>query len=463
MAEQPRHARSTATHVGRHSSSHRPVQNQHPGSSHHPAQDPHSARHGSHVAPKPKRVRGRWPVRFIAIAAILVVATLLFSCLATNHPSRDAASDLVAAAEKTTATTQQVGASAAASSPALSEATSAIIVDGEGNELWGINEDEELPMASITKIMTAMVAIDSGMDLSATDQGIDTSLESGAVVAGYSSADTPTGLELLRVMLVPSANDAAENLATDAAGSREAFIEKMNEKAQEIGMTHTHFMNPTGLEEDGHYSSAADLALMGRYALEHYPLIAQTIRLRSTTATIGGHAKTFTATDSLLQMTPGMLGIKTGSVAFGTSFLGAYQQDGTRVYTCVLGCSTESGRFRDTTSLIDWAFSDAYVRKVYASKSIPVTTVSFSDHFGWVSDVYPISSAIGYVCPGEAGVEQTSVVSTASMGLPGSLWGTSTWTQSGRAVAEADYVVSTPHPEAASLETILFPLEARMR
>lgn len=391
----------------------------------------------------------------------MFVAIQQFTCISSDHPAVDEPSAPVL--EKTTVTTTQIGARAATSSPELIEATSAIVVDEEGNELWGTNEDEELPMASITKIMTAMVVLDSGMDLTATYQGVDTSLESGAVVAGYTSSDHPTGLELFRVMLVPSANDAAENLAVDAAGSRQAFIKKMNEKAQEIGMTHTHFMNPTGLEEDGHYSSAADLALMGRYALEHYPLIAQTIRLKSTTATIGGQTATFTATDRLLQSMPGMLGIKTGSVAYGTSFLGAYEQDGTRVYTCVLGCSTEDGRFVDTSSLIDWAFSEAYARKVYASKDIPVTTVSFADHFGWASDVYPIASAIGYASPGDDGVEQRSVASTASMELPGSLWGTSTWTQAGRTVAEAAYVVSAPHPETASLETTLFPLEARMR
>lgn len=397
----------------------------------------------------------------VALAALLAIFCLAFGWH-TGRGSDGEAADLPSFT-RTETSVSAVGAEATGTAPALSEAKAAIVVDEDGRELWGTNEDEELPMASITKIMTAMVVLDSGVDLSSTYQGISVTLEEGAVKAGYSEADTPSVKELLQVMLVASANDAAENLAVDIAGSREAFVGLMNEKAEEIGMAHTHFMNPTGLEEDGHYSCVSDLVLMGRYALEHYPLIAQTIRLSSAEATISGKTKTMASTDSLLHSLSGMLGIKTGSVESGTGFLGAYEKDGTRIYTCVLGCTTEAGRFTDTERLISWTYSQGYVRKTYATTRIPVATVGFADHFGLVLDVSAMEPAIGYVWPGSDGVEEVSAKSTQTMSLPGALWGSSTWTQAGRCVASAAYVASSsPHPDRRTIDEKIDPLEARI-
>ena len=131
--------------------------------------------------------------------------------------------------------------------PTLTEAQAAIVVDQAGNVLFSKNADQEFPMASITKVMTAIVALDSGKSLDDVCTITDANLGGEAQAAGYVETDTPTFRELLNAMLVYSANDAAYNVAVNVAGSEAAFVERMNAKAQEIGMTHTHFVNSHGL------------------------------------------------------------------------------------------------------------------------------------------------------------------------------------------------------------------------
>ena len=240
--------------------------------------------------------------------------------------------------------------------PKLTEATTAIVTDAQGNVLWSKNPDQELPMASITKVMTAIVALDSGVNLDEPCKITVPDLEEGSQVAGLTSDDTPTLRQLIMMMLVYSANDAAYNIAVNVSGSQQAFVDQMNKKAAEIGMTHTQFQNPHGLDADGHHSTARDLALMGRYAREHYPLIASAVHIRSYTTTVGGEQRTFHSTDDLMDTYRGLLGIKTGAEDSGTAFLGASKRGNITLYTCVLGCETTQGRFDDTAILMNWAY-----------------------------------------------------------------------------------------------------------
>lgn len=268
------------------------------------------------------------------------------------------------------------------SQPQLAEAQCAIVTDGAGNVLWSKNPQQEMAMASITKIMTAMVALDSGKDLDAPCTITVEDLGADSQTVGFTSADTPTLRELIQAMLVYSGNDAALNVAINVAGSEEAFVDLMNQKAQELGMAHTHFANSHGLEADGHYSCVEDLALMGRYARSNYPLIASTVRRRSVTMTIDGTTRTLNSTDSLMDTYQGLLGMKTGTVAAGAAFLGASMRGTVELYTCVLGCATSAGRFSDTAALMDWAY-DNFLR----------TRVSNPN---WVIDVRPY--ALDFAC-----------------------------------------------------------------
>lgn len=295
--------------------------------------------------------------------------------------------------------------------PKLTEATTAIVTDAQGNVLWSKNPDQELPMASITKVMTAMVALDSGVDLDKPCEITVPNFEEGSQVAGLTSADTPTLRQLIMMMLVYSANDAAYNIAINVSGSQQAFVEQMNKKAAEIGMTHTQFQNPHGLDTDGHYSTARDLALMGRYAREHYPLIASAVHTRSYTVTVGGEQRTFHSTDDLMDTYRGLLGIKTGAEDSGTAFLGASKRGNVTLYTCVLGCKTTQGRFDDTAILMDWAYHN--YNRISVQRANQVVQIRFSeDNFLLSAVVKPSTSTTYMAWPGSKDFTyQTAILS----------------------------------------------------
>ena len=252
--------------------------------------------------------------------------------------------------------------------PEVEEAQAAIVVDSSGSILWSKNVEREMGMASVTKVMTAVVALDSGMDLDTVCSIDYVDLGPYSQTAGFTSDDAPTLRDLLRVMLVYSGNDAACYVAQNVAGSVDEFVVLMNAKARELGMNHTHFANPHGLEEDGHYSTVEDLVILGRYALEHYPFIASTVRLPYTEAYCDGWYQTFSSTDYLLDVYQGALGIKTGSEKSGYCFLGAARRDGATLYTCVLGCDSDWGRWSDTMALLDWGYSVRTTRRVAAGR-----------------------------------------------------------------------------------------------
>ena len=285
--------------------------------------------------------------------------------------------------------------------PDIEEAQAAIVVDSSGSVLWSMNAHEELGMASITKVMTAVVALDSGIDLDTVCSIDYVDLGPYSQTAGFVEDDEPTLRDLLRVMLVYSGNDAACYVAQNVAGSEEAFVDLMNEKAAELGMEHTHFMNPHGLEEEGHYSTVGDLVILGRYALENYPFIASTVRLPSVEAYCDGWWQTFDSTDYLIETYEGALGIKTGSETFGYCFLGAARRDGATLYTCVLGCDSDWGRWDDTMELLDWGYSVMSSREV-ASDGWLIDVMPFAYDFRFNCPVYPADdTSIGYYRTGE--------------------------------------------------------------
>lgn len=315
--------------------------------------------------------------------------------------------------------------------PTLSEAQAAIICDQAGNVLYSKNADQELPMASITKIMTAMVALDSGKSMDDVCTITDPQLDGTAQQAGYTTTDTPTFRELMMAMLVFSANDAAYNVATNVAGSEEAFVDLMNQKAQELGMTHTHFSNSHGLEEDDHYSCAQDLVTMGRYALSHYPFIAQAVITRTTTVHVNGTEVVLGSTDALVGSYAGMRGIKTGAYSEGYTFLGACERDNVQLFTCVLGCATNSGRFADTQAMLDWAYGNyRELEPVQASTIVSVRPYLYS--FA-LKAVVSSSTDAGEVWPAGGDVTYTTVRSKSGrMFDVDDYVGTTTWYQDGR-------------------------------
>lgn len=271
------------------------------------------------------------------------------------------------------------------SQPELEEAEGAALLDTGGNVLYAYNEEARFPPASTTKVMTAMVALDSGRNLDEMVTIREDDLGEGGQLADYGDGDqVPLG-ELMQVMLVYSGNDAAYNTACHIAGSEEAFAKLMNAKAKEIGMQNTHFVNSHGMDVDDHYSCAKDLAIMGRYAMQHYPFICQTVVMEEAETTVRGYPTVLKATDQLLGKFDGIRGVKSGAVADGYSFVGASGRGDIQLYSGVIGCKTAMGRFNDTATLMEWGY-----------ENFGEYTIS---NASWITRLQPYAYDFGYKVP----------------------------------------------------------------
>lgn len=329
------------------------------------------------------------------------------------------------------------------SAPAIAESTAAYLTDAHGNVLYDLNGDMELPMASITKIMTAMVALDSGIPLDQEITFVADSYQEDAQLAGYRDGDVLTFAQLLRVTLIYSGNDTATNIAYAVSGNEEDFAQLMNEKAQQIGLQHTHFANPHGLEQEGHYSCAADLCKMGQYAMEHYPFIRQTVQTRSIDVTIDGETYTLYSTDELMETYQGLLGIKTGKTESGTSFLGSARRNMVTLYSCSLCCETDEGRFDDTRAMLDWAY-DQYHQNTFVQDNWMVRAATWQDGFWLKCPVSARLTASGMVYQ-DGEVSSSTVMSEPNTIIgAGDTYGSSVWTQGERLVSSAEYRAAQP-------------------
>ena len=237
-----------------------------------------------------------------------------------------------------------------AAGPGIS-AASAILIDGEsGRVLYAQNAEEERPIASITKLMTALVAVESHPDLSevVTIRTEWTGVEGSSM---YLKAGEELTLEaLLYGLMLASGNDAAVAIAGFCAGDVDTFVAWMNDKAAELGMEHTHFENPNGLNDEGHYSTAADMAALARVVMEHEAL-AKIVGTRS--ITVAG--RTLTNHNKLLWRYEGCTGLKTGYTdRAGRTLVSCAERDGQRLIAVTLN---DPNDWADHAALFDYGFA----------------------------------------------------------------------------------------------------------
>jgi D-alanyl-D-alanine carboxypeptidase (penicillin-binding protein 5/6) len=213
-----------------------------------------------------------------------------------------------------------------------------VVMDWEtGQALSRHSAYRELPPASLTKIMTALVALEAGVPEGPFQIPADCTTRQ-QVTLGLLPGEIVKPDDLLRASLIISANDAAMGLATAVAGSKPAFVDRMNAKATALGLTHTHFLNPVGLHQQGHYSCAMDLASLSRIALRNEQFRAL-VKQKSFTMNLRGASKTWKSRNELLFQYQFADGIKTGYVSAGGECLAASAtKDGWRLITVLLGC-----------------------------------------------------------------------------------------------------------------------------
>ncbi len=247
-------------------------------------------------------------------------------------------------------------ASANALVPPELSAASAILVDGEsGRVLFERNAHTERSIASITKLMTALVAAER---IVSPEQEV-TVLPEWTGIEGSSiylrAGETVTMETLLYGLLLNSGNDAAVALAGACAGDVATFVEWMNARAAQLGMEHTGFTNPNGLSEEGHYSTAYDMALLARVCLND-PVVAEIVSTRS--ITMG--SRSFVNHNKLLWQYDGCIGMKTGyTEASGRTLVSAARRDGRTLIAVTLNAPND---WADHTALFDYGFSN-FVRQ----------------------------------------------------------------------------------------------------
>ncbi|TYL12506.1 D-alanyl-D-alanine carboxypeptidase DacF [Moorella thermoacetica] len=268
----------------------------------------------------------------------------------------------------------------AAAGPGDINAKGAILMDPQTGEiLWEKNSHAHYYPASMTKLMTMVVAMDMVANGQATlDEPVQVSERAesfGGSEVFLAVGETFPLEQMLIAIAVASANDAAVAVAEHLAGSEEAFVAMMNAKAKELGLKDTHFANCHGLHDEQNYTSAYDMAVIARYALKYLKIREWTsikrYTLRKDPLTI------LDTTNKMLYWYPGTDGFKTGFTdAAGLNLVSTVERDGLRLVAVVMGVETPQGHFTESMKLYNWAFKQWAFKEFYGPgqvvASIPV-------------------------------------------------------------------------------------------
>jgi serine-type D-Ala-D-Ala carboxypeptidase (penicillin-binding protein 5/6) len=257
------------------------------------------------------------------------------------------------------------GLPASTSSPSIQAAASMLEDVTTHQVLFGYNMDTELPMASTTKIMTAVVAVETGhLDQSVTIGGDVLDLPAEASRMGLLPGDVLTMRQLLYGLLLPSGDDAAIAIADAVSEERGVnFVDLMNQQAQVLGLTHTQYVNPHGLDARGHYTSASDLVTLTRFALRlpFFSTVVDTYVYTIPNSSQHHAFLPFKNTNELLAPDtgyPGANGVKTGTTSrAGDCLVFSAIRNGQQLVGVVLGTPSDEARFSDARTLLDWGFA----------------------------------------------------------------------------------------------------------
>lgn len=261
-----------------------------------------------------------------------------------------------------------------AAAPSINSSAACVMDADTGQILYEKDSLTELPIASITKVMTALLVLERG-DLSAmttaTEQALNM-VEPASTRVGFVPNEQVSVDTLMYCMLVDSANDAANVLASYIAGDVDSFVSMMNTRAAQLGCTHTHFANPNGLDAEGHYSCARDMALITYAANKHEEFRKYSSALKYELPpdnVIGAGWQVWTKVDMLRQESevydPRIYAAKTGwTTNAHNTFVACGRSENSNLIVSVLNCQVKSGIFLDTKMLLD-----------YSNQELPATTV----------------------------------------------------------------------------------------
>ncbi|MBE6933152.1 MAG: D-alanyl-D-alanine carboxypeptidase [Ruminococcaceae bacterium] len=260
------------------------------------------------------------------------------------------------------------------------EAPSAILMDAAtGTVLYEQNAHERLAPASVTKVMTLLLVMEAldGGKITWNDMvtASDTAAAKGGSQVYLEPGEQMSMDEMLKSVVVSSANDCATALAEHVAGSEAAFVELMNARAQELGMADTHFVNCTGLDDDAdaaeHLTSAYDIALMSRALLSHDAIRNYTTIWMDT---VRGGQFGLSNTNKLVRFYDGTTGLKTGFTSgAGYCLSASAMREGMELIAVVMHCESSAGRFSSAKALLDYGFANyALVQPEFTPEPVPI-------------------------------------------------------------------------------------------
>ena len=232
-----------------------------------------------------------------------------------------------------------------------------------GRCIYGKDENKETAMASTTKIMSIIIVVEK-CNLSDTVTITAKAAGTGGSRLGLHTDDKITVIDLLYGLMLRSGNDAAVALAIHTAGSIERFADLMNQKAEELGLTNTHFVTPHGLDNPDHYTTAYELAKITDYALKN-ETIAKIVKTKIATININGSPMQINNTNELLGNVDGVYGVKTGFTNnAGRCLVTSVKRGDMDLIIVVLGADTRKDRARDSIKLIEYAYKRFYTVNV---------------------------------------------------------------------------------------------------
>lgn len=330
--------------------------------------------------------------RFVFQKISRIAAGVLLVCMLTRP--------VVSAAEPSSTTPPKESAGITLSCEA------AVLMEGStGKIIYSKNAEKELRPASITKIMTLLLifeAIEEGK-ISLTDM-VPVS-EHAAGMGGsqvylepYETQDVNT---MIKCISIASANDASVAMAEFIAGSEEAFVKRMNERAAELGMTHTHFINCYGLDTDGHYSSALDVAKMSRELIVNHPQISNysTVWMDTFVHTTKKGQTEFglTNTNKLIRSYEGITGLKTGSTGLAKYCLSATaRRNDMDLIAVIMAAPDTKTRFAEAATLLNYGFANC---SIYQDRGENFDFTPVKVRGGVLDEVLPIAKdTFSYVC-----------------------------------------------------------------
>jgi D-alanyl-D-alanine carboxypeptidase (penicillin-binding protein 5/6) len=248
----------------------------------------------------------------------------------------------------------------ASNPPNLSVRGAILIEESTGQELYGYAANRELPIASTTKLMTALITLEHEHHLSKvfTDPNYYPAAADSQI--GLVPGERMSVHDLLLAMMLPSADDAAEDLAYNVGrGSVGYFVGMMNVRARQLGLRHTHYTTPIGLDTPGNYSTAADLVSLARYDLTHSPYFARIVALPHAVLRSGSHVRYVVNRNDLVGAVPWINGVKTGHTSgAGYVLVASGHRNGMTLISAVLGTSSEQSRDANTLALLNYGFAN---------------------------------------------------------------------------------------------------------